>query len=101
MVISYLVGLLIILTCIELTGVTLSLPLIAHSFDLSLIGLSWTNSIYMLVWSVCILPAGFLGDHLAKKRLYLWGVFLFGVGSLISGVSHRYDVFLFGRAFQE
>lgn len=100
MVISYLVGLLIILTCIELTGVTLSLPLIAHSFDLSLIGLSWTNSIYMLVWSVCILPAGFLGDHLAKKRLYLWGVFLFGVGSLISGVSHRYDVFLFGRAFQ-
>ena len=67
--------------------VGVALPTIAHDFGLPLPSASWVVLAPSLAISIALLPSGGLSDVVGRKRVYVLGVILFGVGSLLAAVS--------------
>lgn len=63
----------------------------------------WMITIYTLAYAVSIPIMGKLADTFGRKYIYLTSIFLFGAGSLFSGLSNNYESFtllLIARAIQ-
>ncbi|WP_053216022.1 MFS transporter [Guptibacillus hwajinpoensis] len=60
----------------------------------------WVVTIYTLVYAVSMPIVGKLGDVFGRKRVFLTGIVLFAVGSLIAGLSQSLLFLLTGRAIQ-
>lgn len=63
----------------------------------------WMITIFTLCYAAIIPVSGKLADRLGRKIVFIVSILLFGVGSLISGISMGFDsftLFLVGRAVQ-
>ncbi|MGL5348810.1 MAG: MFS transporter, partial [Peptostreptococcaceae bacterium] len=63
----------------------------------------WMITIYTLTYASVIPISGKLADKLGRKYVYIVSIFLFGLGSLICGLSSLFSSFpmlLFGRVIQ-
>jgi MFS family permease len=80
--------------------VTLALPRIQADLYTGLWGLQWVVDAYTLPFAVLMLTAGTLGDRFGRKRLFLVGLMLFLLGSLLCGFSPTLSWLLFGRVVQ-
>ena len=67
--------------------VNVALPTIADDFGLPLPDASWIVLGPALAVSASLLPVGSLSDVAGRKRIYVLGVVLFGVGSLLAAIS--------------
>src|SRR5215470_3860022 len=80
--------------------VTLALPRIQADLHTGLSDLQWTIDAYTLPFAALMLTAGTLGDRFGRKRLFLAGLVLFVLGSLLCGLAPTLGWLLFGRAVQ-
>lgn len=80
--------------------VTLALPKIQVDLHTNLVALQWIVDAYILPFAVLMLTGGTLGDRFGRKRLFLSGLTLFVIGSLISGFAPSLGWLLLGRATQ-
>ena len=80
--------------------VALALPAIQATLHASLADLQWTIDAYTLPFAVLMLSAGTLGDRFGRKRVFLFGLFLFLLGSAFCGFAPTLDWLLFGRVVQ-
>ncbi len=85
---------------IDSTIVIIALPKIKFDFNVSLKDLEWITSLYALVFGSFILTWGKLSDEFGRKRIFITGISLFMLGSLIDGVSANLSQMLIGRAVQ-
>ncbi len=92
--VSYLVILLD--TSIVITG----LPEIRQSLGFSVTGLSWVQNIYTLCFGGLLMLGARLGDLLGRKRMYLLGLALFVLASLLIGAAQSPQWLLAARALQ-
>ena len=60
----------------------------------------WVVTIYTLVYAVSMPIVGKLADLFGRKRIFLTGITLFAIGSLIAGFSQSLSFLLVGRAVQ-
>ncbi|MCQ2551118.1 MAG: MFS transporter [Clostridia bacterium] len=63
----------------------------------------WMITIYTLAYAASIPVMGKLADRMGRRTIYLISIFLFGLGSLMCGISHSLDSFtmlLLSRAVQ-
>ena len=67
---------------LDVTVVSVALPLIQRDLRASLPDLQWVSAAYALVLAVLLLPAATLGDRLGQRRLFLAGLVIFTAGSL-------------------
>jgi len=67
--------------------VTIALPTIQESFDTSLTGLQWTVNAYLLAIGSLLLLGGALADRYGQRRVFMVGIAVFTVGSLISAMA--------------
>ena len=88
------------ITIIDLSIVSVALPTIQSAFSVSVNDLEWISSLYALVYGAFILTWGKLSDQYGRRRIFMIGIFLFIVGSAISGVSSDLATMLIGRAAQ-
>src|SRR5580693_6561534 len=72
---------------IDVTIVNVALPTIRRDLHASATQLEWVVSGYMLAFAAALIIAGNLGDLLGRKRIFLFGVGLFGLASLWAGLS--------------
>ena len=72
---------------IDVTIVNVALPSIRRDLHTSATQLEWVVSGYMLAFGAALIIAGNLGDLLGRKRVFLFGVGLFGLASLAAGLS--------------
>jgi EmrB/QacA subfamily drug resistance transporter len=72
---------------IDLTIVNVALPTIRRDLHAGATSLEWVISGYMLAFAAALIIAGSLGDRLGRKRVFLFGVGLFGAASLAAGLS--------------
>jgi EmrB/QacA subfamily drug resistance transporter len=84
----------IILACqlmigLDVTIVNVALPKVQASLHFSTTGLSWVLNIYALAFGGLVLLGGRSGDILGRRRVFLSGIALFGVASLVGGLSTR------------
>jgi EmrB/QacA subfamily drug resistance transporter len=72
---------------IDVTIVNVALPTIQRDLHASLSDLQWVVNAYVLSLAVFIVTAGRLGDIFGRRRLFVIGVAVFVLGSLLCGLS--------------
>jgi EmrB/QacA subfamily drug resistance transporter len=85
---------------LDSTVVALALPEIRHDVDASAEGLQWVMNGYLLTIAVLVVTAGRLGDMFGRKRVFLGGMVLFAVGSVVSGAAGDQEALILGRVLQ-
>lgn len=82
------------------TALAVALPSVGRDLDLRLSGLEWVVNAYTLSLSVLLLAGGRLADLLGDRRVFLLGLSLFSVASLVSGLAQTGWLLLAGRTLQ-
>lgn len=95
----------IILTCqlmviLDATIVTIALPKIRSTLDFSPTGLSWVQNAYSLTFGGLLLLGARAGDILGRRRVFVAGVAVFSVASLLGGLALSAGWLLAARAAQ-
>jgi EmrB/QacA subfamily drug resistance transporter len=85
---------------LDSTVVALALPEIRHDVGASAEGLQWVMNGYLLTIAVLVVTAGRLGDMFGRKRVFLVGMVLFAVGSVLSGAAGDQTALILGRVLQ-
>ncbi|MFL5592663.1 MAG: MFS transporter [Ktedonobacteraceae bacterium] len=80
--------------------VLVALPTIQASLHAQLSDLQWTVDAYNLPFAALMLTAGTLGDRFGRKRIFLLGLVLFLIGSLLCGFASTLGWLIFGRVVQ-
>ena len=84
-------GLTALIVAASLTGIGLSImtvgyPALGEAFPgTSDPTLSWVTNIFTIVGAATLVPAGVLADRLGRRRMLLFGTFLFLAGSVLGG----------------
>ena len=77
-----------------------AIPTIQRSLHLSVSGLEWVVSSYLLVFAALLLAGGRLADHYGRRRLFLLGLGIFTAASLAAGLAGNGAVLIASRAVQ-
>src|SRR5712692_2005 len=88
------------MTSLDNTVVNVALPSIQRDLRLSIGGLEWVASAYVLVFASLLLAGGRLADLYGRRRLFLAGMAVFTAASLLSGLATGEGVLLAGRVLQ-
>lgn len=80
--------------------VNVSLPVIQKDFNISLTLTEWVVTAYLITMSSTLLLCGKLADVFGRKRIFLTGLVMFTVGSLVCGLSGNISILLLGRIIQ-
>lgn len=75
------------LSTLNITIVNVALPSIAEDFGVGIDEAQLVVLGYLLALGTLLLAFGRLGDIVGYRRVYLWGLAIFGVASLLCGVS--------------
>ncbi|MDX6477411.1 MAG: hypothetical protein QOH95_2922 [Gaiellaceae bacterium] len=99
--------LVLVLVCIaqfmvilDATIVNVALPSIQRGLHFSPTSLQWIVNAYTLVFGGFLLLGGRASDLLGRQRLFIAGVAVFTVASLINGIATSSGVLIAGRALQ-
>jgi EmrB/QacA subfamily drug resistance transporter len=82
------------------TVVNVSLPSIQRSLHASLSALEWTVNAYTLTFAVLLVTGGRLGDIFGRRRMFVFGVVVFGLSSAALGFAPSDTVLVAFRAIQ-
>lgn len=85
---------------LDSTVVALALPSIRHDVDATSAGLQWVMNGYLLIITAFVVTGGRLGDMFGRKRLFLAGMALFALGSVVSATADDQLTLIFGRLLQ-
>ena len=85
---------------LDATIVNVALPSIEGGLHFSSTGLQWIVNAYTLVFGGFLLLGGRAGDLLGRKRLFLAGVVVFTVASLLDGLAVNSGMLIGSRALQ-
>src|SRR5690348_1014664 len=82
------------------TVVNVALPSIQRDLHASLSALEWTVNAYTLTFAVLMVTGGRLGDIFGRRRMFLFGVVVFGLSSLAIGFAPTDGFLVAFRAIQ-
>jgi EmrB/QacA subfamily drug resistance transporter len=82
------------------TVVNVSLPSIQRDLHASLSALEWTVNAYTLTFAVLLVTGGRLGDIFGRRRMFIFGVIVFGLSSMAIGFAPNDTVLVAFRAVQ-
>ena len=85
---------------VDVTIVIVALPDMATAMDASLADLQWVMSIYALVLAALVLTAGSIADRVGRRLVYLTGLVVFAVASLMCGLSGTVGLLIAARGLQ-
>jgi EmrB/QacA subfamily drug resistance transporter len=85
---------------LDATVVNVALPSIQSDLHVSEASLQWVVNAYTLVFGGFLLLGGRAGDLLGRKRLFLGGLVVFTIASLIDGLAVNEGMLIGSRALQ-
>ena len=89
-----------LMVCIDGSIVGVALPVMSDEMNVSMGMVQWVNTSYLLLSCSGILICGRFGDIYVKVRIFMIGVALFTIGSLLCGISPSLPVLVLSRALQ-
>ncbi len=90
----------IFMIILDSTIVNIAFPTLRLAFGASLSNAQWVISIYVLALGITTPVSGFLGDRFDIKRVYLFGLALFTLGSFLCGIAPNLGLLIAFRALQ-
>ncbi|TJZ93980.1 MFS transporter [Paracoccus gahaiensis] len=85
---------------VDVSIVNVALPSIRADLNATETQIEWVSAAYVLAFAVGLLPCGRFGDKLGRKRLFLSGVGLFTLASVLCGLAPGIWVLIAARALQ-
>src|SRR5881392_1126402 len=92
------VGMLMIV--LDVTVVNVALPSIQNDLGFSQSSLAWVMNAYLITFGGLLLLAGRFGDIFGRKRVFLAGLAVFILASLVCGVAQSQGVLVAARFVQ-
>ena len=89
-----------LMVVLDATIVNIALPDISTALDFSPTGLSWVINAYTLVFGGLLLLGARAGDILGRRRVFLAGITIFSVASLLGGFASSAVLLLAARSLQ-
>ncbi|MBB3081030.1 EmrB/QacA subfamily drug resistance transporter [Streptomyces violarus] len=89
-----------LMVVLDITIVNIALPHIQSALDFSTTSLAWVVSAYTLTFGGLLLLGGRAGDILGRRRVFIFGVLLFVLASLLGGLAQNAGQLLGARALQ-
>jgi EmrB/QacA subfamily drug resistance transporter len=88
------------MTLLDLTIVNIAIPSMIDQLGASLDAVLWVINAYVLILAVLLITAGRLGDLRGQRNVFVAGVALFTVASLLCGVSQSAGQLIAARVLQ-
>jgi EmrB/QacA subfamily drug resistance transporter len=85
---------------VDVTIVQVALPRIQRDLHASFTNLQWVIDAYALALSALILTSGTLADRVGRKRIFVGGLGLFTLASLLCGLSNSITLLILARGLQ-
>jgi len=85
---------------LDATVVNVALPSIQDELGFSQSSLAWVVNAYMIAFGGLLLLAGRLGDLLGRRRVFLAGLVVFTVASMVCGVAQSQGMLVAARFLQ-
>lgn len=82
------------------SALNLALPILAKDFSLDAISLGWVVSIFLLSSAILPVPFSKLADRAGRKKIFITGIIIFSVSTLICGFSNSGLTLILGRLAQ-
>jgi EmrB/QacA subfamily drug resistance transporter len=89
-----------LMVVLDATIVNVALPHIQHALNFSGSGLEWVVNAYTLTFGGLLLLGGRAGDILGRRRVFVAGIILFSLASLLGGLATSQAWLLAARAVQ-
>lgn len=80
--------------------VNVALDAMMSAFQTTLSHIQWVVTIYMLVLGVVVPTSGWLGEYLGFKRLYIYSLIVFTVGSALCTLAWSENILIAARVVQ-
>lgn len=85
---------------LDTTVVNITLPKMTEYFNTTMDHISWVVNAYNLSTAVVLVTASRLADQFGRKKLFIAGVFLFTMSSLLCGISNSLQALILFRTLQ-
>jgi EmrB/QacA subfamily drug resistance transporter len=85
---------------VDVAVVNVALPAIKHDLHFTQESLQWVITAYSILFGGTLLLGGRLADLLGRRRLFMAGVAVFTLGSLLSGLAWSEQALIVTRALQ-
>lgn len=85
---------------IDGTVVNVALPVLQVQLHATATDAQWVVEAYALILAALILVGGSLGDRLGRRRIYVIGVAVFALASVVCGLAPNIQALIFARAVQ-
>ena len=85
---------------LDMTVVNVALPALQADLDATITEVQWVIEAYALFLSALMLVGGSMGDQFGRKRMFLFGVALFTIASVLCGLAGSAGALIAGRALQ-
>jgi EmrB/QacA subfamily drug resistance transporter len=85
---------------LDATVVNVALPSIQNDLRFSQSSLAWVVNAYLIAFGGLLLLAGRIGDLLGRKRIFMVGLGIFTVASLLCGAAQSQEVLVAARFIQ-
>ena len=83
-----------------MSAVGVALPTIGQFYDASAVSLALVEMVYMLAVTLFLLPVGRLADIIGRKKIFVLGVALFALATILLPFSPSIDILIAIRFFQ-
>jgi len=88
------------LTPLAASAVNIALPSIGKEFGMDAISLSWVATAFIVTAAMFLVPLGRLADIYGRKRIFIYGTWVFTISSFFLGISSSAHILIFFRALQ-
>src|ERR1700688_4194453 len=88
------------MTVLDTNIVAIVLPTIARDLGASFADIEWVISSYVLCFASLLLPAGSIADRFGRRKVFLGGITLFCLASLLCGTAPSVSILSLARAAQ-
>jgi EmrB/QacA subfamily drug resistance transporter len=89
-----------LLSSLNFSTLIIALPELIRGLHASVFQAMWIMLAYMVAQTVVVLLAGSIADRVGRKRLYLVGIILFTIVSLLSGFANSATLLIIWRVLQ-
>jgi EmrB/QacA subfamily drug resistance transporter len=94
------VSLMATMLCLDVTITNIALAVIARDLHATMSQIQWVTNIYLLTAIMIIVFAGRIADIIGRRLIYIFGIVVFTLASLIAGFAPSLTVLIIGRALQ-
>jgi EmrB/QacA subfamily drug resistance transporter len=90
----------VLMIVLDVTVVNVALPTIQDDLDFTQSSLAWVVNAYLIAFGGLLLLAGRFGDLIGRRTVFLAGLFVFTVASLVCGLAQSQEMLVIARFVQ-